>query len=146
MQRPASFFYSLKLIKPDEAFTPRLSNPPDSLWLPPVRKDAFMVLEEGDWYKWSPGNVQEVPPNEISTIRLFSTASLIWCPDRQGFPQLPFVCTRRNAAEVYDGIPVDWEGLSFHHQTYSKGHCISMLGYKYERNQLAARGSETWMP
>jgi hypothetical protein len=104
------------------------------------------VSEDGNWHKWSPGNVQEVPPSERSTIRVFSTVSLIWCPDRQAFLQVPFDCTRLNAAEVYSGIYVDWEGLSFHHQIDLEGRCISRLGYKYERNKLAARGSETWMP
>jgi hypothetical protein len=141
-----SFFYSLKLIKPKEAVEHRRTEPPDCLWLPSVRKDAFTASEDGDWRQWSPGSVQAVPPNERSTIRLFSTVSLIWCPDRQAFLQVPFDCTKRNAAEVYNGIPVDWEGLSFHHQPDSEGRCISRLGYKYERNQLAACGSETWLP
>jgi uncharacterized Zn-finger protein len=146
MPRPVSFLYSLKLIKPNEAVEHRLPKQLDSLWLPSIQKDSFTVSEDGGWYKWSPGNVQAVAPNERSMIRLFSTVSLIWCPDRQAFLQVPFDCTKRNAAEIYNGIPIDWEGLSFHHQTDSEGRCISMLGYKYERNQLAARASETWMP
>ena len=146
MTPPLSFFYSLKLIKPKEAVEHRRTEPPDCLWLPSVRKDAFTASEDGDWRQWSPGSVQAVPPNERSTIRLFSTVSLIWCPDRQAFLQVPFDCTKRNAAEVYNGILVDWEGLSFHHQPDTEGRCISRLGYKYERNELAACGSETWMP
>jgi hypothetical protein len=147
MPQPLSFFYSLKLIKPDEAVGHRRTEPPDSLWLPSVQKDAFTASGDGDWRQWSPGNVQAVPPNEISTIRLFSTVSLIWCPDRQAFLQVPYDCTEQSVAEAYkDGIHIDWKGLSFHHQTDSEGHCISRLGYIYDRNELAARGSETWIP
>jgi hypothetical protein len=146
MTQPLSFFYSLKLIRPNETVEHRRTEPPDSLWLPSARKDAFIASEDGGWYRWSPGSVQAVPPNQRSTIQPFSTASLIWCPDRQAFLQVPFDCTRRNAAEVYNGIPLDWEGLSFHHQTDSEGRCISRLGYKYEKDKLAACGSETWMP
>jgi hypothetical protein len=148
MPRPVSFFYSLKLIKPNEAVDRRLFKPPNSLWLPPDQKDGFTVSEDGGWYRWSPGNVQAVPPSERPMIRPFSTVSLIWCPDQQAFLQVPYDCTERNVAETYkDGaIHVDWEGLSFHHQTDSEGRCIARLGYKYEKNQLAAYGSETWMP
>ena len=148
MPRPVSFFYSLKLIKPNEAVDRRLFKPPNSLWQPPDQKDGFTVSEDGGWYRWSPGNVQPVPPSERPTIRPFSTVSLIWCPDRQAFLQVPYDCTEQNVAEVHkEGIHVGWEGLSFHHQKAGlEGHCIARLGYTYERDQLAAYGSEAWIP
>src|SRR3984957_5196057 len=148
MPQPVSFFYSIKSIKPDDAVKPQITSPPHSLWLLPDQMNAFTVLERGDWYRWSPGKVRGVPPNERSTIRVLSTVSLIWCPDRQAFLQVPYDCTERNVAGACnkDGVPLEWEGLSFHHKTNTEGHCISMLGYQYERNQLAARSSKTWMP
>jgi len=143
-----SFVYSIKLIKPNDAVAPQFSGPPYHLWLPPDQMNGFTVLDRGGWFQWSPGRVLPVPPNEISTIRVFSTVSLVWCPDRQAFLQVPYDCTERNVAEAYndDGIPLEWKGLSFHHKTNTQGRCISMLGYKYEKNQLAARSSEIWMP
>jgi hypothetical protein len=145
--QPVPFVYSITSIKPSDAVKPRLSNPPNPLWLPPDQMNAFTVLERGDWYQWSPGKAQRVPPNERSTIQLHSTVSLIWCPDRQAFLQVPYDCTERNVAGCNkNGIPLEWEELSFHHKARTGGHCISMLGYQYERNQLAARSSETWMP
>jgi hypothetical protein len=148
MSQPMSFVYSIKSIKPNDAVEPRFSRPPHPLWLPPIRMNAFTVLERGDWYQWSPGKVQAVPPNERSTIRLLSTVSLIWCPDRQAFLQVPYDCTEKNVVEASsdDDIPLEWEELSFHHKINTEGHCIAMVGYHLERNQLAARGSETWMP
>jgi hypothetical protein len=143
-----SFVYSIKSITPNDAVPPRFSNSPNPLWLPPNQMNGFTVLDRGEWFQWSPGRVQRVPPNEIPTIRPFSTVSLIWCPDWQAFFQVPYDCTEKNVAEVYsdDGIPLEWKGLSFHHKINTNGHCISMLGYKYEKNELAARSSETWMP
>lgn len=145
---PVSFVYSIKSIRPNDAVELPLFRPPHTLWQPPVQTNAFTVIERGDWYQWSPGEVQLVPPNERSTIRVFSTVSLIWCPDQQAFLQVPYDCTEKNVAGACnkDGIPLEWEGLSFHHKTNTEGHCISMLGYRYQRNQLAARSSETWMP
>ena len=142
---PVSFVYSIKSIKPNDAVELHFSH---GLWQAPVQMNAFTVSEHGDWFKWSPGRVQPVPANERSTIRPLSTVSLIWCPDQQAFLQVPYDCTERNVAEVYNdvGIPLEWKGLSFHHTANTEGHCISMLGYKYERNQLAARSSKTWMP
>jgi hypothetical protein len=145
---PPSFVYSIKSIRPNDAVQIQLSKSPNTPWQPPVQTNAFTVIERGDWYRWSPGEVQPVPPNEISTIRLLSIVSLIWCPDRQAFLQVPYDCTEKNVAGACnkDGIPLEWEGLSFHHKTNTEGRCISMLGYRYERNELAARSSETWMP
>jgi hypothetical protein len=148
MPPPVPFVYSIKSIKPSDAAKPQFTGPPLSLWLPPAQTNAFTVIERGDWYQWSPGRVQEVPSNETHTIRVLSTVSLIWCPDQQAFLQVPYDCTERNVAGACskDGVPLEWEGLSFHHIPYTEGHCISMLGYQYERNQLAARSSEIWMP
>src|ERR1700722_6498051 len=111
MSQSMSFLYSIKSIQPNDPVEHPLTRPPHSLWLPPDRMNAFTVLERGDWYRWSPGKVQGVPLNERSTIQLLSTVSLIWCPDRQAFLQVPYDCTERNVAEAYndDGIHLEWD-------------------------------------
>jgi hypothetical protein len=138
----------IKSIAPDfEAQVPRYSKPPHPLWLPPRTTNAFKVLQSGRWFQWSPGSVSAVPQNLLNKVQIHSTTSLFWCHDRQAFLQVPYDCTEKNVKEVLgDGVPLDWDVLSFHHKRIPPGPCISILGYKNEKNELCARGSPAWMP
>jgi hypothetical protein len=147
MTQPISFLYSIKLIEPKDGLQARYSSEVPRARLPPVTTTSFEVLDSGDWRRWSPGNVREVPQDETSTISVYSTVSLVWCHDLQAFLQVPYDCTETNVkGAVRAGVPVEWDELSFHYGSNQQGRCLALLGYKYARNKLHAYGSPTWMP
>ena len=146
-QTPQSvpFFYSIKLIEPD--FAVQAAQHSNSWWLPPEKKEAFKVLDSSVWYLWRAGNTSPAPPNLQQTIQTYSTTSILWCHDRQAFLQVPYDCTRKDVAkEIHDGMPLDWDPLSFQHNRTEDNKCIALIGYRYEHNELDACGSSRWVP
>jgi len=140
----------VKEIRPNYE-APLVGSLPDFLPSLPDIREAFSVLADTGWYYSINGSVYKVPNHEIGHIQVHRTTSLIWSPARQAFLQVPYDCTETSVATAFygsenDQTPLPWRRLSFFHKMLPQNRRISLLGYNYERDQLGARGTPTWMP
>jgi hypothetical protein len=148
LPQPLCFCFFIKSIEPDYGIQARLqTQPANPLWVPPTKMDAFKNRGITGWYSWRDGEVQKVANTDVDThLRLHRTTSMFWCADRQAFLHVPYDCTRVNVGIKRDGVPLKWERLSFHHKEFKQAECISLVGYRYEKNELGAEGSPAWVP
>jgi hypothetical protein len=148
-QVPESFCFSLKWIGPNYAHeTRRVSDPPDSLWIPPSKRKAITLISNSNWYYWHNGIVREMPEARWNHIQTYRTSSMFWGHDRQAFLASPCDCTETDINTQLGGnndIPLHWRKLSFDNNI-TNHQCLSLIGYNYNRDQLGATGSPAWMP
>lgn len=147
---PESFCFAIKSVQPNyEVEERRFSNPPDTLWIPPTRKEAFTIVAETRWHYWDNGSVSGVPPEKLGQIKPYSTTSMFWGNDRQAFLHVPCDCTAVSVKNAKGGrekdMLLDWAKISFCHKRVVN-RCLSLIGYHYEKNELGAKGSPYWMP
>ena len=148
---PICFCFSIKSITPNfEVEQPRYTPPNASLWVPPANYEAFDVFDDTGWYFWRGGEILRVPQAQQGQVQLHRITSMFWCPDRQAFQQVPFDCTEVSVGEAPDGVlngmPLDWDKLTFHARRLTTNTCISILGYHYEKNTLEALRTPSWVP
>ena len=147
---PGRFCFSIKPIKPDYGIQPPHvtlgSNP---VWEPPTVHGAFTATAVAPWYYWYNGTVSEVPPQNRAHIQVHRTTSMFWCYDRQAFVHVPYDCTAVDVKDAMGGlqgnVPLPWNKITFHNKIINN-RCVSLLGYGYERDELGAPGSPSWMP
>jgi len=147
---PESFCFAIKSVRPNYAVEERrVSDPPDSLWIPPTRKEAFTIVAETRWHYWENGSVSGVPLERVGQIKPYSTTSMFWGHERQAFLHIPCDCTEVSVKNAKGGnekdMSIDWAKISFHHKRVHN-RCLSLIGYHYENNVLGATGSPYWMP
>lgn len=145
-----SFFFSIKSIRPNyEVESRHVTKPPDSLWIPPSRKEAFTKTFDTTWHYWQNGAVQLVPPQAQNAIQTYRASSMFWGHARQAFLVSPCDCTETDIRNALGGdnndTPLHWRKITFYNRT-EHNRCLSVIGYNYEHNQLGARGSTRWMP
>jgi hypothetical protein len=148
-QAPECFCFSLKWIEPNYAFEPKhYSNPPDSLWIPPSKRNAINLISNSNWHFWHNGIVKEMPEAGWNHVQTYCTSSMFWGHDRQAFLASPCDCTQTDINTQLggdNGISLHWRKISFHNNV-TNHQCLSLIGYNYNRDQLGATGSPAWMP
>lgn len=146
---PECFYFCMKSIKPDYTIQPRrVSGPPYSLWMPPDEK-AFELVSHPKWYFWCRGVVSEASSDVVHKIKTHRTTSMFWVHGCQAFLHIPVDCTEVAVKVAMGGpekdMPLHWEKITFYHVEY-QNKCLSVVGYRYEKEELGAKGSPDWMP